>query len=121
MVRRSLASVVDDDESMRKSLPVLLQELGFAAYAFSWAEEFLASDSVGQTKCLILGIAMPGMTGPDLQRELTRCGDRFRSSSSPLTGMRRSVLECSNKVPWSACSSHSATGLCIRHSMPHFE
>jgi FixJ family two-component response regulator len=61
--------VVDDDESMRESLPDLLTELGYAARAFSSAEEFLASDCVEQTKCLILDIAMPGMTGPDLQQE----------------------------------------------------
>jgi FixJ family two-component response regulator len=63
-------SVVDDDESVRESLPDLLRELGFAAQAFSSAEEFLASDSVGHTGCLLLDIAMPGMSGPDLQREL---------------------------------------------------
>jgi FixJ family two-component response regulator len=72
MIRRSLVSVVDDDESVRESLPDLLREFGFAARAFSSAEEFLASDCVGQTRCLLLDIAMPGMTGPDLQRELTR-------------------------------------------------
>ena len=71
MVTRSLVSVVDDDESVRESLPDLLRELGFAVRAFSSAEEFLASDCVGQTRCLILDIAMPGMSGPDLQRELT--------------------------------------------------
>jgi FixJ family two-component response regulator len=68
---RSLVSIVDDDESVRESLPDLLRELGFAAQAFSSAEEFLASESVGQTQCLILDIVMPGMSGPDLQRELT--------------------------------------------------
>ncbi|PYT96777.1 MAG: two-component system response regulator [Acidobacteria bacterium] len=67
---RSLVSVVDDDESVRESLPDLLWELGFAAHAFSSAEEFLTSDYVAQTNCLILDIAMPGMTGHDLQREL---------------------------------------------------
>ena len=70
MVIRSLVSVVDDDESVRESLPDLLREFGFGAKAFSSAEEFLASDCVDQTRCLILDIAMPGMTGPDLQREL---------------------------------------------------
>ena len=70
LTRRSIVSVVDDDESVRESLPDLLWELGFAAHAFSSAEEFLASDYVDQTRCLVLDIAMPGMTGPDLQREL---------------------------------------------------
>ena len=71
MDRRLLVSVVDDDESVRESLPDLLRELGFAAHAFSSAEEFLVSDCVGHTGCLLLDIAMPGMSGPDLQRELT--------------------------------------------------
>jgi FixJ family two-component response regulator len=68
--KRSLISVVDDDESVRESLPDLLGEFGFAAQTFSSAEEFLASDFLDQTDCLILDIAMPGMTGPELQREL---------------------------------------------------
>ncbi len=70
MVIRSLVSVVDDDESVRESLPDLLREFGFAVQAFSSAEEFLESSYVAQTRCLILDIAMPGMSGPDLQREL---------------------------------------------------
>jgi FixJ family two-component response regulator len=69
---RSLVSVVDDDESVRESLPDLLREFGFAARAFASAEEFLASDCVAHTNCLILDIAMPGMGGPALQRELSR-------------------------------------------------
>jgi FixJ family two-component response regulator len=72
MVTPPLISVVDDDESVRESLPDLLREFGFAAQAFSSAEEFLASDCIGQTKCLVLDIARPGMTGPDLQLELAR-------------------------------------------------
>jgi FixJ family two-component response regulator len=72
MVSTPLLSVVDDDESVRESLPDLLRELGFTAEAFSSAEEFLASDCVGQTRCLVLDIAMPGMTGPELQQELVR-------------------------------------------------
>jgi len=72
MIVRLLVAVVDDDESVRESLPDLLREFGFAAEAFSSAEEFLASGHVVQTSCLILDIAMPGMCGPDLQRELKR-------------------------------------------------
>jgi FixJ family two-component response regulator len=63
--------VIDDDESVRESLPDLLKEFGYAVRVFSSAEEFLASNCVGQTGCLILDVAMPGMSGPDLQRELT--------------------------------------------------
>ena len=69
-IKRPLVSVVDDDESVRESLPDLLRELGYSVQAFSSAEEFLASDCVGETRCLILDIAMPGMTGLDLQQEL---------------------------------------------------
>jgi FixJ family two-component response regulator len=69
---RPFVSVVDDDESVRESLPDLLKEFGYAVQAFSSAEEFLASDSLGRTDCLILDIAMPGMSGPELQRELAR-------------------------------------------------
>ena len=72
IIQRSLVSVVDDDESVRESLPDLLKELGFDVRAFSSAQEFLNSDYVSQTRCLILDVAMPGMSGPDLQRELTR-------------------------------------------------
>ena len=72
MVNRPLVSVVDDDESVRESLPDLLREFGFAAQAFASAEEFLASDRIDETSCLILDVAMPGMSGPDLHRELLR-------------------------------------------------
>jgi FixJ family two-component response regulator len=77
MVSRPLVSVVDDDESVRESLPDLLREFGFAAHAFASAEEFLASDRMDQTRCLILDVAMPGMSGPDLQRELRLRGERI--------------------------------------------
>jgi FixJ family two-component response regulator len=72
MVVRSLVSIVDDDESVRESLPDLLRELGFVVRAFASAEEFLASDGVSETRCLILDVAMPGMSGPGLQDELAR-------------------------------------------------
>jgi len=69
---RSLVSVVDDDESVRESLPDLLEELGFEAQVFSSAEEFLKSGDLNETKCLILDVAMPGMSGPELHDELRR-------------------------------------------------
>lgn len=73
-IKQSLVVVVDDDESVRESLPDLLGELGFTVRAFPSAEAYIASDSMGQTSCLILDAAMPGMSGPDLQRELTQRG-----------------------------------------------
>ena len=72
MSTRPLITVVDDDESVRESLPDLLKEFGFEARTFSSAEDFLASDLVNETRCLVLDVAMPGMSGPDLQKELTR-------------------------------------------------
>ena len=74
---RPLLSVVDDDESIRESLPDLIKEFGFAARAFSSAEEFLSSGSADETSCLILDIAMPGMSGPELHQELKRRGEEI--------------------------------------------
>jgi FixJ family two-component response regulator len=93
---RSLVAVVDDDESIRESLPDLLKVFGFAARMFASAEEYLASDCVAEAGCLILDIAMPGMSGPQLQREL-----KIRGLEIPIifiTGqrdeaVRRQVLE----------------------------
>jgi FixJ family two-component response regulator len=70
--RPSLVTVIDDDESVRESLPDLLRQFGFAAEAFSTAEAFLASEILNETSCLLLDITMPGMSGPDLQEELLR-------------------------------------------------
>ncbi|MCP3709942.1 response regulator [Paraburkholderia sp. CNPSo 3274] len=70
MAERLLIAVVDDDESVRESLPDLLRVFGFAARAFASAEEFLASGCAGEARCLIVDIAMPGMSGQDLQHEL---------------------------------------------------
>ena len=69
---RSLVSVIDDDESVRESLPDLLRQFGFAAVAFPSAEAFLESQTADRTRCLVLDVAMPGMSGLDLQQELTR-------------------------------------------------
>jgi FixJ family two-component response regulator len=77
MGKHSLVSVVDDDESVRESLPDLLRQFGFAVQAFSSAKAFLASETVGETRCLLLDIAMPGMSGPELQQELIRRGQEI--------------------------------------------
>jgi len=105
MVKGSLVSIVDDDESVRESLPDLLREFGYAVQAFSSAEEFLASGYVDQTECLILDIAMPGMSGPDLQRELTRRRNEIpivfitaHGAESARPGLlKRGAVECLSK------------------------
>jgi FixJ family two-component response regulator len=70
--KRSLVSVVDDDAFVREALPDLLKELGYSSQAFPSAEAFLSSSAVADTRCLILDVAMPRMTGPELHRELIR-------------------------------------------------
>src|ERR1700742_1995699 len=74
MTGRLLVSIVDDDESVRESLPDLLKEFGFSVQAFSSAEAFLNSSHLNRTGCLILDVAMPGMSGPGLKHELERKG-----------------------------------------------
>ena len=74
MGRRRLIAIVDDDESVREALPDLLRELGYEAQAFCSAADFLASDTLTAADGLILDVAMPSMSGPELQLELTRRG-----------------------------------------------
>lgn len=92
----ALVAVVDDDESVRESLPDLLKALGFAAKAHASAHEFLASDDIAATRCLLLDIAMPGMSGPELQQELTRRGQAIPIifiTARADDGVRRRLLE----------------------------
>ena len=99
--QRTLVAVVDDDESVRESLPDLLAEMGFTARAFASAEEFLASDHASDAGCMILDICLPGMSGPDLQRELVRRGHSLptifitaQSRQGNPTGLRLGAFEC---------------------------
>jgi FixJ family two-component response regulator len=95
---RSLVSIVDDDESVRESLPDLLKEFGFASQTFSSAEEFLASDGIARTQCLILDVAMPGMCGPELQQELNRRNIKIPLFSSPDNETKRYGRGLSSRV-----------------------
>jgi FixJ family two-component response regulator len=96
-VRRSLVSIVDDDESVRESLPDLIRQFGFDVEAFASAEAFLASEFVNDTRCLVLDIAMPGMSGTDLQRELASRRETipivFITASGDRTVRRRLLAE----------------------------
>jgi FixJ family two-component response regulator len=65
-----LISIVDDDDSVRESLSGLIRSVGFGARVFASAEEFLNSDLLSDTDCLILDVRMPGMNGLELQRHL---------------------------------------------------
>jgi FixJ family two-component response regulator len=116
-----LVSVVDDDESVRESLPDLLKELGFSAEAFSSAEEFLASDYVSKTRCLILDVAMPGMSGPDLARELKRRGQSIpivyitahRNETVRPRLLEADAVDCLFK-PFSDAALHEALNSALR-------
>lgn len=92
MPHQQLVCVVDDDESVRESLPHLLAELGYSSADFASAEEFLASDTVDKAKCLILDFAMPGMSGADLQMELGRQHHRI-----PIIFITGTAEECERK------------------------
>jgi FixJ family two-component response regulator len=115
MADPTLVAIVDDDESLRQSLPVLVRKFGFRVRAFTSAEEFLASDCVEQTTCLILDVTMPGMSGPDLQRELSRRGQKIPIifiTGQPDQDLRRQLLaegavECLSK-PFSATALREA-------------
>jgi len=67
---RPLISVVDDDVSVREALQSLLRSVGFTVKVFASAEEFLKSDYLRDTGCLILDVRMPGMNGIELHRHL---------------------------------------------------
>jgi FixJ family two-component response regulator len=97
-----LVAVVDDDESVRESLPDLLREFGFTVEAFASAEEFLGSSHVDRMRCLVLDIAMPGISGPELQLELVRRGlalpivfiTAHVDEAVRETALRRGAVEC---------------------------
>jgi FixJ family two-component response regulator len=120
---RSLVSVVDDDVSVRESLPDLLREFGCAARTFASAEEFLASDCVGDTQCLILDVVMPGMTGPALQLELSRRKrvipivfiTAIRNQSIRPRLLEAGAVECLFK-PFSERALLDALGVALRRS-----
>jgi len=121
MCERSLVSVVDDDESVRESLPDLIRQFGFCARAFSSAEAFLASETLGETRCLLLDISMPGMSGPDLQQELTRRRQRIPIVFITATGdhtvrlrvLAQGAVECLFK-PFSDAALFDALNAALR-------
>jgi len=75
--KRARASVVDDDKSVRESPPDLIRIFGFDVRTFSSAAELLDSESLSMTDCLILDVAIPGMSGPGIEEELIRRGERI--------------------------------------------
>jgi FixJ family two-component response regulator len=74
MNQRARVAIVDDDDSVREAVCTLLDQLGFSTCAFASAEQLLASDCIGGIGCLILDVALPAMSGPELQLELAARG-----------------------------------------------
>jgi len=74
-VATELISVVDDDESVRRSTRLLLESLGFRVETFDSAEAFLTSEKRRDTSCLILDVQMPGVSGLQLQTKLAHDGN----------------------------------------------
>lgn len=69
-------SILDDDESVREATKGLVRSLGYKAVTFASAEEFLQSDRLRDTSCLISDVEMPGVSGVELQERLTAAGNR---------------------------------------------
>ena len=123
MEQRTLVAVVDDDESVRESLPDALKRIGFAARAFASAEEFLASGFIADAQCLILDVNMPGMSGPELQRELIRRGHAIPAifitaqspDSIPPGLLEQGAVECLFK-PFSKEELRSALGTALKRT-----
>jgi FixJ family two-component response regulator len=74
MVKRTLISVVEDDQPFRESMKKLMTVLGYTVEAFSSAAEFLKSPLVTETACLVTDVQMPGMSGVELHRHLIHTG-----------------------------------------------
>jgi FixJ family two-component response regulator len=120
---RPLVSVVDDNVSIRESLPDLLKFFGFSVATFASAKEFLDPNTIGETQCLILDVVMPGMTGSELHRESS-----IRGTAIPITFItvirddaarnrliKSGSVDCLYK-PFSDESVHDAVKTALRHS-----
>ncbi|CAH2406056.1 Two-component system response regulator [Mesorhizobium escarrei] len=96
MIRNTMISIVDDDESVRLAIAGLARSLGFIATAFESAEDFLRSSHLENTSCLICDIQMPGMTGIELQDHLIANGYQIPTiliTAFPEGRVRKRALE----------------------------
>jgi FixJ family two-component response regulator len=75
--RNPLIAIVDDDAAVRRALGRLLEASGYSTRLFASADEFLASDQIEDTSCLITDVQMPGLSGFDLQKQLLAEGYRI--------------------------------------------
>ena len=77
MSQASMIAIVDDDEAVREATKTLVRSMGYSASTFGSANEFLKSEKVHETSCLITDLQMPGLSGIDLQDHLIARGHRF--------------------------------------------
>ena len=91
-----IVTIIDDDPSVRLATDGLVRSLGYRAVTFESAEDFLRSDLVDDTSCLITDVQMPGLSGVELQSLLNERGVRVPIifiTAFPEERIRRSVLE----------------------------
>jgi FixJ family two-component response regulator len=74
MQTKLVIAIVDDDESLREATVSLMRASGFAPEAFPSANDFLTSESLQRTDCLVADVQMPGMSGLELHRCLVQSG-----------------------------------------------
>jgi len=123
MEQRTLVAVVDDDESVRESLPDALKRIGFAARAFASRKSSWLSAFIADAQCLILDVNLPGMSGPELQRELIRRGHAIPTvfitaqspHSIPPSLLEQGAVECLFK-PFSKEELRAALGTALKRT-----
>lgn len=94
--RKAMISIVDDDESVRLALKGLIRSLGYDAVTFASAEEYLVSERLQDTSCLITDVQMSGMNGIELQEQLARDGHGIKIifiTGFPEETLRKRALE----------------------------
>jgi FixJ family two-component response regulator len=77
MLKRTLVSIVEDDQPFRESMRKLMSVLGYTVEAFPSPASFLASPVLAETACLVADVHMPGMTGVELHKHLLDAGHRI--------------------------------------------
>lgn len=103
--RERVVSILDDDESVRRSVGNLLSSVGFVVAVFESAESFLRSGLPEITGCLVLDLRMPGMDGLDLLAHLGRTGTQipavlltaYGDDSARQRAMQAGVMACLDK------------------------
>ena len=77
LAKTGVIAIVDDDEPLRQALGSVMKAAGFSTRTFASAEEFLACDDCDDTACLILDVRLPGMSGIELQKQLSKTNSRL--------------------------------------------